>query len=303
MREPFGWAEHCSDMNAVYILGLSGAFLLAVGFVLQQHVAAQEAPSDREVSAVLLVELARRPLWLVGIGSMVGGNVLGALALGQGSLTLVEPLEATNLFFALPLAAAWQRSHLGLREYAGATMMVAGLAGFLLAAGPTHVKTTTVPEISWVICGATIVAIVAGLTWVAKRFTLGEEATLLAAAAGILFGLQDALTQRTVDDVGHGLAGALTSWQPYALLSVAVVGIALNQNAFKLAPLPASLPALTIAEPLCGIAIGVGLFAQHIRVAGWFVVIEILSLGLMVIGVTIVARSPIVTGFERRTPI
>ncbi len=288
-------------MGAVYVLGLSGAFLLAVGFVLQQHVAAQEAPADRDVSAVLLIELAHRPLWLVGIGSMVGGNVLGALALGRGSLTLVEPLEAANLFFALPLAAAWQRSHLGVREYAGAAMMVAGLAGFMLAAGPSRVRHAAVPTASWVICAAAIVALVAALTWVAKRFTLGEEATLLAAAAGILFGLQDALTQRSVDDAGHGIAAVLTSWQPYALLSVAVVGISLNQNAFKLAPLPASLPALTITEPLCGIAIGVGLFAQRIRVGTGFIAAEILSLGVMVIGVIFVARSPIVTRFERRT--
>jgi drug/metabolite transporter (DMT)-like permease len=286
-------------MSAVYILGLSGAFLLAVGFVLQQHVAAQEAPSERGVSAVLLIGLARRPLWLAGIGSMVGGNVLEALALGQGSLTLVEPLEAANLFFALPLGAAWQRSRLGVREYGGAAMMVAGLAGFMLAAGPARVRDATVPAANWVICGAAIVALVAGLTWVAKRFTLGEEATLLAAAAGILFGLQDALTQRSVDDISHGMAAVLTSWQPYALLFVAVVGIALNQNAFKLAPLPASLPALTIAEPLCGISIGVGLFAQHIRVGPGFVAAEILSLGLMVIGVIFVARSPIVTRFEQ----
>lgn len=288
-------------MGAVYILGLSGAFLLAVGFVLQQHIAAQEAPSERDVSAVLLIELARRPLWLVGIGSMVGGNILGALALARGSLTLVEPLEAANLFFALPLAATWQRSHLGLREYAGAAMMVAGLAGFMLAAGPARARDTAVSDADWVICGAVIVALVAGLTWAAKRFTLGEEATLLAAAAGILFGLQDALTQRSVDDISHGMATVLTSWQPYALLSVAVAGIALNQNAFKLAPLAASLPALTIAEPLCGIGIGVGLFAQHIRMAAGFIAIEILSLGVMMIGVIFVARSPIVTRFEQRT--
>lgn len=288
-------------MSFVYIFALCGAFLLAVGFVLQQHVAAQVASADADVSAGLLVDLIRRPLWLLGIGSMVGGNVLGALALGRGSLTLVEPLEAANLFFALPLAAAWQRARLGVREYAGAVMLVAGLAGFMAAAGPARVGDAKVPAANWVICGAVIVVLVASLTWVAKRFTLGEEATLLAAAAGILFGLQDALTQRTMDDVSHGLVAVLSSWQPYAVLSVAIVGIALNQNAFKLAPLPASLPALTIAEPLCGIALGVGLFAQHIRVGVLFVAIELLSLGLMVVGVIFVARSPIVTRFERRT--
>jgi hypothetical protein len=159
-----------------------------------------------------------------------------------------------------------------------------------------------VPGLSWVICGVAVFGLVAALVWGAKRFPLGEEATVVATAAGILFGVQGALTQRTVDALGHGVGALLASWQPYALLTVAVVGIALNQNAFKLAPLPASLPALTIAEPLCGIALGVGLFAQRIRVAPLFVGGELVSLVLMTIGVILVARSPIVTRVERRAP-
>lgn len=285
-------------MTLAYPLALSGAFLLAVGFVLQQHVAAEAAPSEG-VSALLLIELARRPVWLLGIGCMAGGNVLGALALGKGSLTLVEPLGATNLFFALPLAAAWRRSRLGLREYLGAAALVAGLAGFTAAAGPARAQDPIVSSTDWIIAGLTVVAVAAALTWVAKRFTLGEEATLLAAAAGILFGLQDALTQNTLDDVSHGVSATLTSWQPYALVSVAVAGIALGQNAFRLAPLPASLPAITIAEPLCGVALGAGLFAQHIRLGATYIAVEIFSLAVMMAGVVLVARSPVVTGFER----
>ncbi len=284
-------------MILVYVFGLAGAFFLALGFVVQQHVAA-DAFSDRHISPLFLLELVRRPLWLLGIVSMGVGNVLGALALGRGSLSLVEPLGAANLFFALPLAAAWQRLRLGWREYLGAAALVGGLAGFMAAAGPGGSKSVPVSAGDWIIAGLAVIAVVAAFTWVAKRFTLGEEATLLACAAGVLFGLQDALTQRAVIDVGHGVMAVLTSWTPYALLLVAIAGISLNQNAFKLAPLEASLPALTIAEPLCGVGIGVGLFAQRIRVGPPYLAIELFSLGLMVIGVILVARSPVVTGYE-----
>lgn len=283
----------------VYVFALSGAFFLALGFVIQQHVAADRR-LDTRISALFLLELIRRPLWLVGIVCMVAGNVLGALALGHGSLTLVEPLGAANLFFALPMAAAWQRARLGTREYVGALTLVAGLAGFMSAAGPAGTASVPVSAGDWALAGLALAAVVGGLIWVAKHTTLGEEATLLAGAAGVLFGLQDALTQRSMDVVnGVGAEILLTSWEPYALLAVAVVGIALNQNAFKLAPLPASLPALTIAEPLCGIGIGVGLFGQHIRLGALDIAIELLSLVVMAVGVTLVARSPIVTGYER----
>ncbi len=284
-------------MILVYVFGLAGAFFLALGFVVQQHVAS-DAPFDRRISPLFLLELVRRPLWLLGIVSMGVGNVLGALALGRGSLSLVEPLGAANLFFALPLAAAWQRLRLGWREYLGAAALVGGLAGFMAAAGPAGSKSVPVSAADWIIAGVAVIAVVAAFTWVAKRFTLGEEATLLACAAGVLFGLQDALTQRAVDDVGHGATALLTSWTPYTLLLVAIAGISLNQNAFKLAPLEASLPALTIAEPLCGVGIGAGLFAQHIRLGAPYVAIELFSLGLMVTGVILVARSPVVTGYE-----
>lgn len=44
------------------------------------------------------------PRWLGGMALMVAGMALGAAALGHGELSLVEPLLATNLLFALTLS-------------------------------------------------------------------------------------------------------------------------------------------------------------------------------------------------------
>lgn len=286
-------------MILVYLFALSGAFFLAVGFVVQQHVAA-DTRSETRVSPLLVLELIRRPAWLAGIAAMTAGDILGALALGRGSLTLVEPLGATNLFFALPLAAMWRRSRPGAREYAGAVALIVGLAGFMAAAGPARMRNVPVAAVDWLIAGLAVVAVAGLLTWAAKRLSVGEEATLLATAAGLLFGLQDALTQRTLVNLSRGVGPLLSSWPPYALLAVAILGIALGQNAFKLAPLPASLPAITIAEPLCGIGLGAGLLAQHVRLGAGYLAIEAVSLAVMALGVFLVARSPVVTGFEHR---
>lgn len=282
----------------VFVLGLCAALFLALGFVVQQRAAAQAPPEER-LSPRLLLDLAQRPLWLAGIGSMIVGQILGAIALGRGSLTLVEPLLAANILFALPMAAAWRRKRLGLREWAGAVVLVAGLAGFVAAAGPAGTQATTVPPTSWLIAGLSIVAAVTVLTLVAKHSDLGEEATLLAAGAGTLYGLQDGLTQRTLLLFHQGIGHVLVSWQPYCLIAVAITGLLLAQSAFETAPLPASLPAITIAEPICGIGLGAGLFSEEIRLGGMYLGIELFCIALMILGVILVARSPVVTGLEK----
>lgn len=279
----------------VFLLGLGAALLLALGFVVQQHAAAL-VPPDRRLSPRILIDLARRPVWLGGIAAMIGGQVLGATALGHGSLTLVEPLLSANLLFALPMAAAWTRKRLGRREWTGAVVLVAGLATFVGAGGPSHAHATRVVPTNWIIAGLSIVAVVTTLTWFAKRSDLGEEATLLAAGAGLLYGLQDALTQRTLFVLHDGLVAVLTTWQPYSLIAVAITGLVLAQSAFEAAPLAASLPALTIAEPICGIGLGAGLFSQDLRLSGLALVLEVLGILAMLVGVYLVARSPLVTG-------
>lgn len=277
----------------VIAIGLGAAFLLGLGFVVQQHAAAQ-APADERLSIRLLIDLAHRPVWLAGIAAMVGGQMLGGFALGKGSLTLVEPLLTCNILFALPMAAAWRRRHLSLREWAGSLLLIGGLSGFVVAAGPGGRLASRVLASGWLEAGASIAVVVVALTWFAKRSGLGQEATLLAVGAGVLYGLQDGLTQRILLLLRHGWFHLVISWEPYAL--VAVTGLVLAQSAFEAAPLTASLPALTIAEPICGIGLGAGLFGEHIRLGGLFLGFEGAAIVLMVVGVVMVARSPLVCG-------
>jgi len=82
------------------------------------------------------------------------------------------------------------------------------------------------------------------------------------------------------------------SWLPYAVVVVAVLGLLLAQSAFEAAPLRASLPAITAAEPLTGIAYGISVFAERVRIAPVWLVLEATGLIAMVTGVVLLARSP-----------
>lgn len=273
-------------------LAVLAALWLGGGFVLQQHVAA-ELPWSDVLSFRLLKDLIRRPLWLGGIAVMVVGQLLGAAALGRGSLALVEPLLAGNLLFALPLSAMWRRQRLGRREWTGALVLIGGLAGFLVAADPGKAPVVDVPTLSWVIAAGSLLALVSALVWWARQVDQTAEGTLLGSGAGLLFGLQDALTNRAVPLIGHGMFVLVTSWQPYALLAVAIVALVLGQSAFRAAPLTASLPGLIVAEPLAGIALGAGLFAEPLRITVPALAGEAAALAAIGIGVLLLARSPL----------
>jgi len=276
-------------------LGLGAALWLGGGFVLQQHVAATLPWSD-VLSPRLLLDLVRKPLWVAGIVVMVIGQLLGAAALGQGSLALVEPLLAANLLFALSVSALWRRHRLGAREWGGALLLIAGLAGFLLAADPGDGPGGRVHWYGWVVAAGSILVLVVFLVFLARRTDLAGEGTLLGAAAGVLFGLQDALTSRAVPLIGHGPLGLLTSWQPYAVLGVALVGLVLGQSAFRAAPLTASLPGLTVAEPLTGIALGAVLFSEPLRLSAPAVLAEVAAFVAIAFGVVLLTRSPLIAG-------
>lgn len=280
-------------MVAVIGLALGSALFLAIGFVLQQHVAAQQPPDER-LSYRLLLHLLHQRLWVGGIAAMVVGQILGATALGMGNLALVEPVMAMNLLFALPLSAVWHKRRIGRREIAGMLALVAGLIAFVVPGNPHGGYPLTPPWPNWLIAGLAIAALAGVLVAKGKRSPVAKQATLLATAAGVLYGLQDALTERTLTQFGHGIAGTLLSWTPYTLLVVGAIGLLLAQSAFEEAPLGASLPAITVAEPVVGIALGVGIYNEYLNLGAGALAIELLGFALMVVGVFLVARSPVV---------
>jgi hypothetical protein len=219
---------------------------------------------------------------------------LGAVALGRGDVSLVEPLLTTNLLFALLLARVLSAQRLGHREWSGAVLLVVGVVSFIVAAHPRSSPRPGDELGRWLFLAG--VAVLAGAGALLARRRLGpSRAALLAGAAGLLFGVQDALTRESMLMMRSGLVRLLSSWPGYTVVVVAVTGLLLVQSAFEAAPLGASLPVLTAVEPLTGIAYGIGVFGEVIRLAARWVAVEAAGLIAMVVGVILIARSPMIT--------
>ncbi|MFF5499556.1 DMT family transporter [Streptomyces aquilus] len=284
----------------VLVLAVSAACCLGIGFVLQQN-AAQRAPLNDFLSPRLLLDLVRVPRWLGGIGLMVAGMVLGAIALGQGEISLVEPLLATNLLFAMALSRHQTKQPLGRQGWAGLLLLAGGVTAFIVAGEPRGGSAVTDPFRHWLIIGA-MIGLALLLTTYAKRSRLSSGPALLAVAAGLLYGVQDALTRVTGQRFSEGgLMEVLTGWQPYAVLALGVTGLVLVQSAFETASLRMSLPALTAAQPLAGIICGVGFLGDRLRTDTGALAWEAAGLAAVVVGIVLLGLHPAMPCGARET--
>ncbi|WP_372411803.1 DMT family transporter [Streptomyces luteireticuli] len=275
----------------VFAFALSAALCLGFGFVLQQN-AAQRAPMSDFLSFRLLLDLVRMPRWLAGLGLMVCGMALGAVALGGGEISLVEPLLATNLLFAMALSRWQTKQPLGLSGWGGLWLLAGGVTAFIVAGRPQGGHSVTDPLRHWLIVGLMIGGALV-LAAVSKRLRMSAEAATLAVAAGLLYGVQDALTRVSGERYTHGgLATLVVSWQPYAVLALGVTGLVLVQSAFETAPLRMSLPALTAAQPLAGIVCGVGFLGDRLRTSPGALAWQAAGLAAIVVGIVLIGRHP-----------
>ena len=287
-------------MVVAVIAALGAGCMFAIGAVLQQS-AARETPASMSLSWRLLVDLAHRRRWLLGIGCDAVSFGLQALALAFGPLALVQPLAVTGLLFAVPLAVRRRGRRLHTREWLGTLAVAAGLASFLAAAAPTEGLPQTTPT-RWVL----VVISVAGLMTVGV--VLGKalggvvRPSLYGLAAASAFGLLAALTKTSTHLLGEGAATFFTSWQPYAMAVVAVVGAIVQQSAFQAGPLPASLPIMDAVEPTVAVCIGVFAFNEHLGSSPLAIALQVAGVCVLLAGIVVLDRSPLIAELQAAEP-
>ncbi len=275
-------------MLLAILCALLSSLLYAMASVLQ-HRAAVAQPQTHSMRLGLLARLITKPLWLAGIGADGLGYVFQFVALGHGSLILVQPLLVSGLLFALPLAAWLAKTRLTAQDWAGAAAVVVGLSTFLLMASPDRGH-ADVSRGAWLVVLGVGAVVVGGLVVAARGGPSRRRAAMLAAAAGIIYGLTAALTKSVAHLLGLGIAHLL-SWELVALIGAGSLGMLLAQSAFQAGPLDASLPVLTVTDPIVSIAIGAFAFGEGIEISALACTLEGVGLLLMVIGVFALGRS------------
>jgi drug/metabolite transporter (DMT)-like permease len=279
---------------AAVAASLAASLSFAVSAVLEQR-SARQVPDRGVFAPRLLVDLARRPLWVASIGATIIGLGLQVTALHLGPLALVQPILVCDLVFAVLLTAILRRAAPDRTLFAGVVCCAAGIAVFLAVAQPTGgTETVSLPAVIPLAAG--LGAVLAGcLAW-AKRGPRVARPIALALACGVCYGVSAFLLKLVSFSLEQGFGEPLRQWPLYAVVIVGPVGFLLNQEAFQSgALLSPVLAVITIADPLVSIGIAHLWLNESFASSPADVITEVTSLAVMTAGIILLARrAPIV---------
>ncbi|MGW7521937.1 DMT family transporter [Streptomyces sp. NPDC054783] len=241
------------------LLSFVSALAYAAGAIVQEQVALSSPGS-----AYLPL---RRPGWWGSLALNGLGGVLHVVALAYGPLSLVQPLGALTIVFALPMAALCVGRAAGTTAWRGAVMATVGLAGLLALVGSSDSHSLDAAQrvaVALVTGGAVVALMCAGRA--AHRHP-AVRSVLLATASGIAFGMSSVFTKTVAVDWTHGIdLGDLPSLAVIALFAVA--GVLVSQASYRGGGLAAPLATLTVVNPVLAAAVGILMFGETFRYGG-----------------------------------
>lgn len=237
------------------LLALVSAVAYAAAAIVQERVAASAA-GPRYAPL-------RSPAWWGSVLLNGVGATLHVAALAYGPLSLVQPLGALTIVFALPMAALFVGRRAGSRAWRGAVMATVGLAGLLSLTSGAEARSLTDGD-RWLLAGCTfgVVGVLFAAAHLVGRSVL--RSVVLAAAAGVSFGIASVFTKSVAEE--WTADAPLAEWTALLVLSaLAVTGLLLSQASYRGAGLAAPLATVTVVNPVVAAAVGLTLFGESFR--------------------------------------
>lgn len=275
--------------TVVMLLALGAALLGAISDVINQRIAHQVSDQSIGHTALFARLLTNRHWW---VGTLVGlaGFGLQAVALRYGSVLLVESLLVTSLLFALPLSARQAGRRLGRSVWLWSALLVAAETVIITVGHPTAGESRASLE-TWVWVGAVLGPVVVLCLVGARAFAGRTAAVLLAALAATCWGVFAVLTKGVVELIGDGPRTLLAAPELYAWAAVAVAGIVFQQSSFRAGALTASLPTLTVLEPMVAATLGMVVLGEVLRPDREDVFFLVLAVATLITAVAALSRS------------
>lgn len=279
---------------------LAAAVSFAFAAVMQQE-STQTVPCAKSLTPGLLLELLRRPKWILGGAAMLCGFGLQAVALAFGPVALVQPIVVLELAFAIPFGIIRRHRRAGLQEWAGIGAVMTGVAIFLLAADPGK-GIGNPPTVQWAesLVPVAVVAAIAVAVGSTRRGT--TRPMFLGAAAGCSFGMLSVLTKSVTHLLSSDLTKAFTTWQVYVAILVGIVALTVSQSAYQAGPLAYSMPFVGVLEPLVAVLIGEVVLGEGVRLSEVDFVLELAAAAVAVVGIVLLTTSRTVLSIYEESP-
>ncbi|MFK0058927.1 DMT family transporter [Streptomyces werraensis] len=239
------------------LLSFVSAVAYAGGAIVQEQVALSSSGARQYVPL-------RRPAWWAAVALNGLGALLHVVALAYGPLSLVQPLGALTIVFALPMAALFVGRKAGATAWRGALMATVGLAGLLALVGASGAQSLDGPQRVAAAVGTAAAVVTLMVAARAVHRHPAVRSILLATAAGVAFGMSSVFTKTVaVDWTGGVSAGDLPSLGVIGVLATA--GMLLSQASYRGAGLTAPLATLTVVNPVVAAAVGITMFGETFR--------------------------------------
>lgn len=274
-------------MTTAIILALAAALAFGASTALMHH-GASSAPHDIGGTRALLAHVVMQWRWLLGMLASLLGLALHALALGAGTLTLVQPIVVSGLVFSFVFRSALDRRLPPPHALAWVSVTAVGLAVFLLGANSARSSDhLNEPAALIVLTGGAIIAI--GTCIASVRADPIVAGLLLGLSAGVVFGLIAGTLKATTTTASNGTL--FSSWPIYALLPLGTAGFLLNQRTYHRASLASSLPALNVANPVVAVLFGILVFQERPSDQPAAILAQALGLITVLLGIIVLARA------------
>lgn len=227
-------------------------------------------------------------LWWFGAVLAVAGFVLQATALTLGPVLLVQPLIVLAVGFAIPFEMWFAGMHPRADQWLWAGLLVAGVAAFVVFARP--IRSRIGPQ-AWILAlvVALLLVLLVALVVHAERSSSAPRALLRGTVAGSMFGIAAVL----LNAIGHRWEHPfrlLQSPAVYLLVLVALIGLYFQQRAFLAGAVQASFPALTIAELLVSMGLGLAILGEKFDRHTWPTAVSLAGLLVTVVAVVRLAQ-------------
>jgi glycosyltransferase involved in cell wall biosynthesis len=282
-----------------------GAVLFALGAFLQ-HGAVSGAVGGSQLGWRGLLDAVRRPAWSGGLLCLAAGATLHAVALARAPIAVVQPIGVLALAVTTLLHARREGRRPDRATGSAIVACTVGIGGFVALTSATATAGIADPAQRITAGGiaAGAVALLAAASrglrgWGRRRGvpTAAARGALLAAGAGAAYGLVSLLVRALSQDITGSASGSVGGNAPVVVGTAAAIAGALLvgglsiQHAYAAAPPQVAVAAVTIADPLLAVGLGLTVLAEGSGISGWPAVGQALAAAVAVLGVALLAHA------------
>lgn len=274
---------------AAVLLALASALSQAFGTVIRHRT---KGRAEGRLEGRFGVLASR--YWWMGMGISLAGFAFQGLALGFGSLILVQTITVLSLTFALPLGAWFTNRRVTKTELFWGYVLAGCVVVLVIYGRPTGGDAHP-PWYAWALaCAGGILAVVVLLRLASRRRRDGNRALLLGVAGGTAFAYVALLTKGMAGRWHTGgLPEVFTTGEVYGLVVAAVLALTLQQMSFSAGEVHQAVPASTVTTPVVALGLGVVVLGEWFTVDGPELTILAASLAVMVVATVRLAHKDV----------